>query len=423
MNQILQIIKDFKSPCYCGNTHQTTIKDVVIDYDIVTKVGEILSRNGFSKNLLLVADKNTLRAAEGILDGLKGFTVEQKIYDNLRLATMTEVEEIEDLIKGKEIAVISVGTGSLNDICRLACARQDKPLCIFATAPSMDGFASYSAPIVKDGFKKSYPAKSPEVIIGDTKILAAAPGNLKAAGFGDMMAKYVGLADWKISSIVSGEDYCEMVAALTRTAADNLLDMADRVQKNDPDVAGEIFSSLLLTGIGMSFMQNSRPASGSEHVIAHLIECLELRKNKLLGLHGEDVGVATLYMLNYLQKAAKNRVITAHKEQLDLDGILRFYGNMAAQVKEYNTPTTILDGIDPQTLEEKWQDIRDVILELPKPEKVLAAMQKAGCKITVEDIKKPQKLFDDAVKYSPYMRRRLTLLRLSDMIEYQDSPL
>ena len=36
---------------------------------------------------------------------------------------------------------------------------------------------------LSDGFKSSYPAKSPEVIIGDTKILADSPLPLKSAGF------------------------------------------------------------------------------------------------------------------------------------------------------------------------------------------------------------------------------------------------
>ena len=44
-------------------------------------------------------------------------------------------------------------------------------------------------------------------------------------------------------------------------------------------------------------------------------------------------------------------------------------------------------------------------------------MKKAGCKLTVEDIGKSQELVDSCIKYSPYMRYRLTLLRLRDMIE------
>ena len=76
----------------------------------------------------------------------------------------------------------------------------------------MDGFTSYSAPIVCNGFKSSYPAKSPEVIIGDTKILVNALVELKAAGLGDMMAQYIVLIDWKISKLIIGEYYCGKIA-------------------------------------------------------------------------------------------------------------------------------------------------------------------------------------------------------------------
>ena len=48
-----------------------------------------------------------------------------------------------------------------------------------------------------------------------------------------------------------------------------------RIIVNDEETAGAIFESLLMTGIAMSFHKSSRPASGSEHIIAHLIECLQ----------------------------------------------------------------------------------------------------------------------------------------------------
>lgn len=259
MSGILKIIEDFKKPCKCGRVHETAVRDVVAEPGAVNKVGEILMRNSFPKDLLLVADKNTLKAAEPITDSLSGFNVSYKIYDDLRVAKMEHVEEIQGLIKGRDIAVLSVGTGSVNDICRLASSRENKRLCIFGTAPSMDGFASYGAPIVKGGFKSSYASKSPEVIIADTEILAAAPTELKSAGFGDMMAKYIGLIDWQISHLLTGEYYCEKIATLTREAADEIMGMADSVTKNDPHTAGKIFEALLKTGIGMSFSQNSRP--------------------------------------------------------------------------------------------------------------------------------------------------------------------
>ena len=416
IKSVTEIIKEFEQPCPCGREHRTAVQDVRIGSGLVKKVGEILKKNGFPKNILLVADKNTLAAAKGVEESLKDFSVEYKIYDEIRVARMEHVEELESIIRGRDIGVLSVGTGSVNDPCRLAAARQDKKLCIFATAPSMDGFASYSSPIVANGFKASYPAKSPEVIIGDTKILAAAPAYLKSAGFGDMVAKYIGLADWKISSILTDEVYCEKVAKLTRDAVDKLMSMADRVTQNDEETAGEIFKSLLMTGIGMSFMQNSRPASGSEHIISHLLECVELRDGIIPNYHGEDIGVSTLLMLKYYNELADKETIKAKKENTDWADVYSFYAEMADDVKKLNEPKTVTDEVDPKVLEDKWQEIREIIHSIPSYDEVYSAMKKAGCKLTVEDIGKSRELVDNCIKYSPYMRYRLTLLRLSDMI-------
>ncbi len=416
MGNIMEIIEEFKSECPCGIEHKTAIKDVHVGSGLVNHVGEILKANGFPKKLLLVADKNTLKASEGIEESLSEFEIEYKIYDNIRVARMEHVEELESLIKYKDIGVLSVGSGSVNDPCRLAAARQDKLLCIFATAPSMDGFASYGSPIVANGFKESFAAKSPEVIIGDTKILAKAPVALKSAGFGDMIAKYTALIDWKVSALLTGEVYCERVGDLTRQAVDTLMDMADRVTAEDEETAGEIFKSLLLTGIGMSFMQNSRPASGAEHIISHLLECVELRDGIIPNFHGEDIGVCTLLMLKYYNELAQKETIKAHKENIDFNKVYEFYAEMADDVKRLNEPTTITDEVNPEELEAKWGKIREIIHSVPSYEECKEAMIKAGCKLTVADIEKDEQLMKDCIYYSPFMRRRLTILRMQDMI-------
>ena len=416
-SDILKMINSFRAGCDCGVKHDTTIQDVQIAAGLVNKVGEILKKNDFSKNLLVVADKNTIKAADGILESLKDFNVECKIYDDLRVATMDEVENVEALVNDKDISILSVGTGSLNDTCRLAAARQDKKLCIFATAPSMDGFASYGAPIVNGPFKATYPAKSPEVIIGDTKILAKAPNELKSAGFGDMVAKYVGLIDWQISTLLTGEYYCDRIANLTREAIDELMQMADNVTVEDETTAGKIFEALLKTGIAMSFAQNSRPASGAEHIVAHLIECVELRDNIIPNFHGDDVGVCTLETLKFYNELAERKEIETCKENVDWDDIYEFYGSMAEDVRKLNTPDTITDSVSPEKMKDNWEEIVKIIKSVPSYEECKNKMEIAGCKITVSDIGKSQELFDNCFRYSPYMRRRLTLLRLRDMIK------
>ena len=416
MTNVMEIIRSFdgRCPC-CGQEHRTAIADVHIEPGAVSRVGEILKRNQFEKKLLLVADRNTLRAADGILDSLTDFDVEMHIYDEIRVATMEHVEELERLIEGREIAVLSVGTGSVNDPCRLAAARQNKRLCIFATAPSMDGFASYSSPIVADGFKLSYPAKSPEVIIGDTRILAAAPIALKSAGFGDMVAKYPALIDWQVASLLTDEIYCPKIGALTRKAIDDLMSMADRVTQNE-ETAGAIFASLLLTGIGMSFAQNSRPASGAEHIIAHLMECIELRDGIIPNYHGEDVGVCTLFTLAFYSQLADCEQVQAGPDLPDWEDIYQFYGSMADDVKKINAKNPQIAQVTPASIQEHWPKIREIIRSVPSYRECAEAMRKAGCKMTLDDIGKSRELFDDCVKYSPYMRNRLTLLRLRGML-------
>lgn len=417
MSEILKIIEDFKGDCPCGCIHKTAVKDVRIASGLVHKVGEILTENGFSKNLLLVADKNTLKAAEGIVESLTGFNIEYHIYDEIRVAEMSHVLELEEKIKGRDISVLSVGTGSVNDPCRLATAHQGKLLCIFATAPSMDGFASDSSPIVDKGFKFSYPAKSPEVIIGDTKILAAAPSELKSAGFGDMIAKYVAIIDWRVSELLTGEICCDRVCALTREAVDELMAMADRVTLDDEETAGKIFEALLKTGIGMSFTGTSRPASGAEHVISHLLECIELRDGIIPNYHGDDVGVSTLEMLKFYNDLAEHEEIDADFENVDWNEVYSFFGSMEEDARRANEPDNIIDKVKPDELKANWGKIREIIRSVPSYEECRDAMKRAGCKLTVADIGKDEKLFADCIKYSPYMRRRMTILRMKDMIK------
>ena len=409
------LIDSFRD-CGCGMDHRCGIHDIRIGSGLVTQAGEILRENGFPRRLLLIGDRDTLAAAAGIEESLTGFEVTRHCYDTLRVATMDDVRLVEDYLDRVD-AVVAVGTGSIHDPSRLACARRNKPLCLFATAPSMDGFASYNAPIVDGGFKTTHAAKCPEVIIADTKILAAAPKALKSAGFGDMISKYIALIDWQVSHLVTGEAYCPRVAELTRTAADRLMTMADRVTLEDEETAAAVLESLLMTGIAMSFTRTSRPGSGTEHILAHYWECIELLEGKIPNFHGEDVGVATLLTLREYEALAGRETVTAHPEVNDWDAVYRAYGPLAGDVRKLNTPDTITDGIEPRVIEEKWPEIRAIVRSVPDYDACYRAMQAAGCKTTIAEIGKDPAFVAESLLYHPYMRRRLSLRRVARMVD------
>lgn len=415
MTDFKALIASFET-CTCGVEHRCQIRDIRVGSGLVHQVGQILRENEFPEKILVLADQNTIKAADGILESLQGFAAQTYIYDTLRVATMDDVRMVEGWFDRVD-AVLAVGTGSIHDTARMACARCKKPLALFATAPSMDGFASYNAPIVEGNFKTTLAAKCPEVIIADTKILAEAPAQLKSAGFGDMVSKYVALIDWQVSHLLTGEHYCEKVAALTRSATDRLMGMADQITLCDEEAAAAVFESLLMTGIAMAFTQTSRPGSGTEHIMAHFWECLELLEGKTPNYHGEDVGVTTLIILNYYNELIKKQAITTHKEQNDWDEIYSVYGPLQDDVRKLNTPDTITDEIDPEDLKEKWPQIVQIVKSVPSYEQCLAAMKKAGCKITIEEVGKNREFVAKSFLYHPYMRRRLSLRRAANMID------
>jgi len=413
----IQQILDRARDCSCGKKHTFDTRAVEIGHDMTSRTGEILLREGFGKKLLIVADENTIRASGKLSDVLSeaGFELTKLIYHNLLEATNIGVDEVKSLLANTD-GVISVGSGSLNDICRVAAYDLAKALAIYATAPSMDGFASDTAPTIKDGFKSSWQAKQPEVIIADTAVLAAAPVILKSAGFGDMIAKCVGLVDWRIARLLIDEYYCENIADITREATRRIIGLADKVTASDEETAGQIMEALVLTGLGMKLAGCSRPASGTEHIVSHYWECQKLLRGIWPDYHGRKVGVATVLIAKMYHKLAAVEEISPVRENVDWGKIYSMYGPIADDVRALNNPT-ITDKVDLEHLRRSWGEIRVIIREeLPPPEEIIALMNTAGAAVSPEEINVTPELLADGMEYHPYMRYRLTLARLVPML-------
>ncbi len=407
--------------CPCGREHTFDTKAVEIYSGLTKDTGKLLLDAGFPTNILLVADENTLGVAEkeGLTASLaaSGFTVKKLIYSNMMYARIEQVREVEALLDDVD-GVISCGTGSLNDICRVASFEKDKKFCIFATAPSMDGFASDTAPIIENNFKVSWFVRQPMVILADTKILANAPTELKAAGFGDMVAKYIGIVDWRISNLLTGEYYCPAIDELTMTAVKKMVALADKVTGSDEEAAGAIMEALVLSGLAMKLALSSRPASGAEHVVSHYWECYKLARGIWPEFHGKKVGVATL-IINKIYRNIAERVesIEPRKDAPVWEDVYKhFSAEQIPEVEKLNNPL-ITDKIDPADLKAKWPQIRKIILDiLPDNDTLLNLMKTAGCATTPEEIHVDPVLFADGIHYHAFMRYRVLVTRMLPMM-------
>lgn len=405
--------------CPCGKQHTFVTEIVEIESGLTARMGKILADANFPKKVLLVSDQNAMIAAAGTVESIEaaGFEVKKLVYQNMMYAKIEQVREVEALCADVD-GIIAVGTGSINDICRVASFQQKKEFCIVATAPSMDGFASDTAPIIENNFKNSYFVEQPRIILADTKVLAKAPLELKAAGFGDMVAKYIGIADWQIANLLIDEYYCPAVADITMQGVKKVVELADKVNSEDEAAAGNIMEGLILSGLGMKLAKSSRPASGAEHVVSHYWECYKLARGIWPEFHGKKVGVASV-LINRIYHNIADRVedVNPVVENTDWDLIrAQFDETQHADLMKVNTPS-IMDKVDPARLKAIWPQIRKIIKTvLPTDEEMMAMMKAAGAPTEPADVHVNDELLAKGLRYHSYMRYRILLTRLMPML-------
>ncbi len=406
--------------CPCGRKHTFVTEVAEIGHGVKERAGKILADAGFPKKVLIVSDDNAMRAADGLLSVLEaaGFEMKKLVYKNMMYAKIEQVREVEALL-GDVDGVIAVGTGSVDDICRVASFNQKKKFAIFATAPSMDGFASDSAPIIKNNFKTSVYVEQPMAILADTEILAKAPTELKAAGFGDMVAKYIGIFDWRLSHMLTDEYYCPAVAEITMQGVNKIMALADKVTGEDEEAAGNIMEGLILSGLGMKLAGCSRPASGAEHVVSHYWECYKLARGIWPEFHGKKVGVATV-LINRIYHNIADRVpeIDPIPDPTDMEEVkAAFDPSQVDEVVRLNTPAITAD-IDLARLKRIWPDVRKMINEiLPSDKELMRLMKAAGAVTEPADVHVTPELMEKGLKYHSYMRKRILLTRLLPMMQ------
>lgn len=405
--------------CPCGRTHAVGVRCAEIGRGLKAKAADILTANDFPKKILVVAGARSLAAADGLPEILRrgGFDVRLHVCTGTHTSHRNDADAMASLCTDTD-GLLFVGAGALGDVCRRACYVTDTAFAVFATAPSTDGFASDTAPITEHNFKRSLPAREPSVILADTGILAAAPAVLRSAGFGDMAGKAIGLADWRIGHLTTGEYYCEQIAALTRNAMRRVFAVADRIPQNDPESAGVLMESLVTTGLAMKLCGSSRAAAGAEHIVSHFWEIRSLAEGRPPVYHGLKVGVAALMITRmYYDLIRRADPAKFGGDTTDWQRVFAAYGSaFADDIRRYNSPT-VTDDTTPKILRENWTAICDAVREeMPNADSLGALLSSAGAATTPQEIGIPPSLALDGLAFHPYMRRRMTLSRLVPML-------
>jgi len=347
------------------------IPHIAVGSGIINSVADWVISKEY-KTLLAVTDPNTRRAAgDTLLSNLRNSGLE------VRECRYEQDEPLPDEASAGALLaayspdvdlILGIGAGTINDLCTYVGAKVKCPSAIVGTAPSMDGYASLGSAMLFNGVKLTPPSQCPTAIFCDTDILKNAPQPMIAAGLGDMLGKFTALADWRLSHLMTGEPMPEEIVLLVETALEKCT--------GDPADIQSITEGLILSGIAMSLYGDSRPASGTEHHLAHYWEMRFLKEGRSHVSHGLKVGLAAITAL------------TLWKELL---------------------------------LTETREGILNIAKALPAPEKIAALLEAAGAPVRPGDIGLTRGILTDSVVCArdrkPQMYTLLQLLGGMGMLE------
>jgi glycerol-1-phosphate dehydrogenase [NAD(P)+] len=407
--------KKYNGLCSCGKEHKMTTEACFIERGVLLKINTYLEQYDLRGYSVAIYDENTYRATSGMHPNV----TKEIILDPQNLhADNHGVELAMEQIPEACDYLIAVGSGTVHDITRYCAYTKGIPFVSCPTAASVDGFCSSVAAMTWEGFKKTFTAVAPKIVVADLNVISKAPMFLTKSGFGDMIGKFIALADWKIAHTLTGEYFCPIIHDITLNATQAVIESAESIKNGDIIAYEKLTYGLLMSGLAMQLLGNSRCASGAEHHISHLIEMhpdgLNLKSD---ALHGEKVGVGTLLAVAEYH-AIKNNSSIRWTQYPDINNneIQLIFGERLAESIISENSNNCASGIDEKALLARWKKICEIIDTIPTYDELLDKYKMIGAKASLSDIDVDENKLSALLEYSPLVRNRLTLMRLRKCI-------
>jgi glycerol-1-phosphate dehydrogenase [NAD(P)+] len=263
----------------------------------VKNIHEILSRHDveFQRVLLLGDRKTFLIGGETIAADFrkKEINVLKHLVAN---SNEINIQKVKKLIHEKKPElIIGFGGGKVMDVAKLAAGKTNVKFISIPTILSNDGISSPVSVIKnKDNIPISHITKAPYGVIVDINIIKKAPIRHIRAGVGDMISNLSAVFDARLAQSKGKENLNTTALLLAEAGPTNLFDFEKDEHLKSNEFLLRLARGLIKSGFAMCIVGSSRPASGSEHKISHAMDHLYSPRK---ALHGEQVGVATLFTM------------------------------------------------------------------------------------------------------------------------------
>ena len=408
----------FSGPCSCGKEHIPATRLCVVESGALARLEDYLAEAGLSGKRCAVYDGNTFAA---IPEALRPAAEQVILLPSSGIhADEHFTAELSAQLEADVQVVIAVGGGPLHDIVRFCTKERGIPFVSVPTAASCDAFSAEVAAMTWEGVKKTVNCQAPVLVVADIDIIRNAPPHLILSGIGDVLGKFIALAEWKIAHAITGEAFCQPIYDMMHDALMEVWNNAPAARAGEPEAVAAVMNGLLLSGIAMQLFGSSRPASGAEHHISHLIDLRPEGLGPVKGAsHGEQVAVGTiLASREYHRLAALENIadLVIPFEPVDQDWLRSYFGESLYPATAAENASDALAAVSPLSLLLAWEEIQKIVAGIPVPEEIAEKLAALGAKTTLTDIGVPEEKLPEILTAAPYCRNRLTLMRLRRMI-------
>jgi glycerol-1-phosphate dehydrogenase [NAD(P)+] len=373
---------------------------VVIDTGALDAVEDTFAQCFGHAPTVVIADENTFAVAGRAVHerlGAAGRALEPPIIFPCIPALYADFENVlalEGRLRNFDAIPLVVGSGTLNDITKLAAHRAGRQYMCVGTAASMDGYTAFGAAITKDGFKQTMACPAPRALLADLDVLAGAPSQMNATGYGDLLGKVTAGADWIVADALEIEPIDPRAWPLVQDSLRDWTARPDLLHNGDRQTIAHLFEGLIMAGVAMQISASSRPASGSEHRFSHLWEMQALGHGHPAIPHGFKVGVGSI-----AAAALYELLLTHDMRALDPDALCRAWpsraevermvrqGHDIPQLAENAVAESLAKYITPEQLrvrltliQERWPVIRAKLeAQLMTADQLRGLLAAAGC--------------------------------------------
>ena len=261
-------------------------REILVGNGVIEAIPGLCDRLGLPGSALVLSGETTRKVAG---EAIKG-ALNERNFAKLSLVKEASFEEADRLCKvnGDFGFVVGVGGGKVIDVGKMVATRKRIPFISVPTSPSHDGIASERVTIHDGENRASLRADVPIAVVADISVLQKSPHRLIASGSADAISNYTAVYDWKLGRR-RGEYFSEYAASLSLMAAEIVMNSAEMIGKDQERGIRNLVEALISSGIAMSMVDSSRPASGAEHMFSHALDYM-----KSPGLHGEQCGIGSI---------------------------------------------------------------------------------------------------------------------------------